>query len=257
MEALSILPHHLDALQTMASLRLSQQRNADAISYMEQVYDSMAVGCQALATLVGLRNSSNDDDDDNNNGSTIDAAMELTSLEHVQSLPPIEFRCQTIKLLLECAGTLPYDNTSEMIDVDSQDDGANTTNTTSSDPRDRMATPQQQHYASAAMDVIGSCLAEQDEIVELWTLLGDAMIFIEKELALQYWLRGLDLLRPIRKELEEEQRNFVPESNDEDLDEEDQIQQQLDNILVEIENLQERVEWAKRAGYDKVDMEEE
>jgi tetratricopeptide (TPR) repeat protein len=237
MEALNIIPDHLDALQTMTSLRLSQKRNTEAISFVERVYNSMATGCQALATLVGLRNDASNDDESGSN--------ELTALEHVQSLPPIEFRCQTIKLLLECADTLPYQEIAEESNGEA-----------SLDKRDWISTAQQQYYASAAVDVIGSCLAEQDEIVEMWLLLGDAMIFLEKELASQYWLRALDLLKPFRKELEEEQRAMVPDPYDDDLDEEDPLQQQLDSVISEMENLQERLEWAKHAGYDKVDMEE-
>jgi tetratricopeptide (TPR) repeat protein len=235
-EALNTLPDHLDALQTMTSLRLSQKRNTEAISYVERVYNSMATGCQALATLVGLRIDAANDGES--------GANELTALEHVQSLPPIEFRCQTIKLLLECADTLPYQEAAD------EDNGEK-----SLDKRDWITTPQQQYYASAAVDVIGSCLAEQDEIVEMWLLLGDTMVFLEKEMAPQYWLRALDILNPIRKELEEEQRMMVPDPNTDALDDEDPLQQQLESIISEMENLQERLEWAKRAGYENVDME--
>jgi len=51
----------VDALQTMASLRLSQKtRQQEAVPFILRAYDKMKTGCEALATLVGLGDDDND-----------------------------------------------------------------------------------------------------------------------------------------------------------------------------------------------------
>ena len=225
--------HCIETYQMIASLRFSQKRNTEAHKYMKQVYEPMAVGCQALAILVGLRSDTRRENDP-------DMAIELTALDHVQSLPPVEFRISTSKLLLECAGTLATT-------ADTTTDGSD------QNVRDCIATPEQQEYAVMAMDVIGSCLAEQDEMYECWILLGDAMIFLEKESAWSYWNRALQILLPIQQQLQQELRDAGDHNesgNHNDDDDEDPIQQQLDTILVELDQLQERMDWAQRSGYD-------
>jgi hypothetical protein len=56
----------IDALQTMASLRLPQQgkRRQEAVSYILQAYAKIKVGSEALASLVGLDGNQDDGDDD-------------------------------------------------------------------------------------------------------------------------------------------------------------------------------------------------
>jgi tetratricopeptide (TPR) repeat protein len=248
-ESMTTNIHCIETYQMIASLRFSQKRNTEAHAYMKRVYEPMSVGCQALAILVGLRTKTETDDDTDNPH----MAVELTALEHVQSLPPIEFRISTSKLLLECAGTLPYyadpngatnDNPMDTHPVGVDDD----------DVRNGIATEQQQEYAVMAMDVIGSCLAEQDEMYECWILLGDAMIFLEKESAWSYWNRALQILRPIQQQLQHELlENDHNNDNMNENEENDPIQQQFDTIVMELDQLQERMDWAVRSGYDDDD----
>ena len=268
--------HCIETYQMIASLRFSQTRNTEAHEYMKRVYEPISVGCQALAVLVGLRTNSGDNNNNNNNNNTdIDdhttteddtdqMAIELTALEHVQSLPPIEFRISTSKLLLECAGTLPYGGadphvstttttTTQNHDTDRADVAV--VDDDDDDVRNYNATPEQQEYAIMAMDVIGSCLAEQDEMYECWILLGDAMIFLEKESALSYWNRAVQILQPIQQQLQQElldndQHQSDNGMNDKDDDNEDPIQQQFDTIVMEMDQLQERMDWAVRSGYE-------
>jgi len=197
-----------DTLQAMCNLRLSQSRGAEAAPFIWQVFESMQVGCQALASLVGLR----DDGDVAASG-----ASELLELQEVQDLPGYEFRCQTAKLLLECAGALMEEKES------------------------------QAKFAHAAIDVLGSLLAENDEVVEVWILVGDAFHAIgektdeQQELSCHYWERALEMLEVVQKSLIEEQQEA------EDMGEEDGLQEQLDSVVCQMEELRMKLEETKGA----------
>ena len=190
-----------DTLQALCSLRLSQSRGVEAAPIIMQVFGTMQVGCRSLASLVGLR------EDDNSNA----GATELLELQAVQDLPGFEFRCQTAKLLLECAGALAEQ------------------------------TGQQSQCTQAAIDVLGSLLAENDEVVETWILAGDAFAIGEtseeqKELCRHYWERALNMLTEVQKSLVEDQQEA------EDMEEEDAIQEQLDGVVCQIEDLRIKIE---------------
>lgn len=196
-----------DALQAMCSLRLSQSRGGvEAAPFIWQVFDGMQTGCRALASLVGLR--------DDGDGAAA-RATELLELKPVQDLPGYEFRCQTAKLLLECAGALAGQQKE-----------------------------QQTRCAQAAIDVLGSLLAENDEVVEIWILVGDAFAVGEandeqKELSCHYWERALEMLTVVQKSLMEEQQEA------EDMEEEDAIQEQLDSVVCQMEELRMKLEETK------------
>ena len=190
-----------DTLQALCSLRLSQSRGVEAAPIIMQVFGTMQVGCRSLASLVGLR------EDDNSNA----GATELLELQAVQDLPGFEFRCQTAKLLLECAGALAEQ------------------------------TGQQSQCTQAAIDVLGSLLAENDEVVETWILAGDAFAIGEtseeqKELCRHYWERALNMLTEVQKSLVEDQQEA------EDMEEEDAVQEQLDSVVCQIEDLRMKIE---------------
>lgn len=177
-KALEMCPDQLDALQTAASLRLSQKRGEEAVSYMQQVYSQLRVGCEALAALVGLGGAE---------------SRELVEVEAADGLPGFEFRCQTAKLLLECGAT----GNSECV--------------------------------PAAIQVLGSLLAENDEVVEIWYLLGCAYMELkETELASQYWARALEMLKSVQASLELEQ----------DGSEDDDVKEQLEDVRGKIEEIQ-------------------
>lgn len=188
----------VDALQTAASLRLSQQRNSDAADFVLQAFGRIRNGCEALATLVGLREAAAEDE-----------ARELTELEAVQSLPGFEFRCQTAKLLLECAAV-----------VDKTDERAN-------------------QCTQAAIDVLGSLLAENDEVVEIWLLTGQAFSMMQpvnKSLAGHYWERAKEMLTSVQSALEQE----IVDADDED--EEEDLQRQLDEVTCQLEDVATKLE---------------
>lgn len=168
----------IDALQVMASLRLSQQKEAE--TYILKVYNEMKEGCDALATMVGL------------NEPLGDGAVELSNVEAVNSLPSFEFRSQSVKLLLECGSD---------------------------------------ECVQAAIQVLGSLLAENDEVIEIWYLLGCAFEMNDGgELAVEYWQRAIEMLEKVKEGLQQE-------------DEDDDILQQLNECkdqIAEIENKMQR-----------------
>lgn len=66
----------VDALQTMASFRLSQEsRRAEAIPYILRTYEKMKIGSEALASLVGLGDPEKDMDGPD------EKALELTEVD--------------------------------------------------------------------------------------------------------------------------------------------------------------------------------
>lgn len=193
-----------DTLQALCSLRLSQRRGKEAAPIILQVFGTMQVGCSALSSLVGLR-----EDGNNNTGAT-----ELLELQEVQDLPGFEFRCQTAKLLLECAAALTEEK------------------------------EQQGQCAKAAIDVLGSLLAENDEVVEIWILVGDAFAIGEandeqKELCCHYWERALHMLTEVQKSLAEAQEEA------DNMEEEDALQEQLDGVICQTEDLRIKIEEAQ------------
>jgi hypothetical protein len=80
--------------------------------FILQAYANIKVGLEALASLVGLDGNNDDDDDDDDDDETRrkipnQQALELQEvLDAANSLPKSEFRCQTAKLLVECAALL-------------------------------------------------------------------------------------------------------------------------------------------------------
>lgn len=197
-QALQISGNLSDALQTCASLRLSQQRPVDAVEMILKAFESMKDGCQALAKLVGMRDDP----------SAEQHAVELVRVENVQTLPEFEFRCETAKILLECAS------------LDQKAD----------------------ECLQAAIDVLGSLLAENDEVVEVWVLAGNAFAaLMNTELAKYYWERALEMLVTVQKSLEEQQQMGV-----EDDDDEEELHQELEEVVCQIEAVKSKLKTASQ-----------
>ena len=184
----------VDALQTTASLRLSQKRGMEAADFMLRAYNqNMREGCQALASLVGMRESAQPDQ-----------ATELLETSALQNLPEFEFRCQTAKLLLECAAILKENG-----------------------DKDR-----ELQCLRASVDVLGSLMAENDEVIEIWNLAGDAFAAFNPscpEVASHYWERALEMLNGVKKSLGHE----IDEAADEE--EEDEMNQELEEVVCQID----------------------
>ena len=174
----------VDALQTMASLRLSQkERQLEAVPFVLRAYEKQRVGSEALAALVGLNQKSE--------GET-DKAEELLEVEAANNLAEFEFRCQTAKLLLECAGLLSESNTSS-----SKED----------------------ECVTAAISVLGSLLAQNDEVIEIWYLTGCAFCAKKPPLtdtARFYLERAKEMLTNIRKAMKD-QEQWVDDSEKQEL----------------------------------------
>lgn len=203
----------LDALQTMASLRLSQvSRQTDAYSYILRAYEKMKVGCEALAVLVGLGEEKDED-----MTAAQDKALELKEVDEANNLPEFEFRCQTAKLLLECA-SLPDQSSS--------------------------LKQQQQQCVTAAISVLSSLLAQNDEVVEIWFLMGCAFAAKSPPMAdsaCYYLERAKEMLMDIKKSLEQ-QGQFA------DDEEHAEIQRELNENATQLDDVQAKLNDLNREG---------
>jgi len=213
----------VDALQTMASLRLSQKpRQLEAVSYILRAYDRMKVGSEALASLVGLNETASDE-----TGKDEEEAVELKEIDAANNLPEFEFRCQTAKLLLECASLLKESPSPPSLQQPSQED----------------------QCLNAAISVLGSLLAQNDEVVEIWYLTGCA--FAAKRPPLIdpgrfYFNKAMQMLQDIKKALEEEAKF----ADQEDMEE---LREQLEENQVQIEDVQAKL--TELGGEDEQDDE--
>ena len=203
-QALKILDNDgepiVDALQTCASLKLSQNKGMEAVDFILRAFEKIRVGCEALASLVGMRDSANPDE-----------ATELLETEAVQKLPGFEFRCQTAKLLLECAAVLKKEQDGKELDV------------------------RQQQCVRAAIDTLGSLMAENDEVVEIWSLAGEASMATDppsSKAAKHYWERSVEMLSSVKDSIEEQLQEV------EDDDEEEELNQELEEVMCQLDSVQ-------------------
>jgi tetratricopeptide (TPR) repeat protein len=209
-----------DALQAMANLRLSQKRNEEAVNLVLNAYDRVREGCEAMADLVGLSNKETEEMND------IDGeAKELQgdALEAANSLPGFEFRCQMAKLLLECASLVDT--------IESFDDGKKK--------------EQQNTCIEASIQVLGSLLAENDEVIEIWFLLGCAFTSTvpkNSQSARYYFENSLEMLLKVKKIMEQ------------DDNEDEEAIASLNEIDEKIKEVQEKLELL---GDDDEDMNED
>jgi tetratricopeptide (TPR) repeat protein len=186
----------VDSLQTAASLRLSQNRGIEAADYALRVYERIRVGCEGICRVLGL-NAYREDVV----GGTGTSVRELTDIEEAQALPEFEFRVQTSKLLLECHSALK---------------------------KLTGHTERSNECASAAVNVLGSLLAENDEVVEVCYLLGEAFCFIDQLVpALHFYGRAKEMLASVLSSIEDELADAGDDS--------DELQQQFDAVTCQFE----------------------
>jgi tetratricopeptide (TPR) repeat protein len=187
----------VDSLQTMASLRLSQRRAQEAMRYILEAYEKMKCGCEALAVLVGLQNIDE----------AIAQAVELVDVDAANNLPSFEFRCQSAKILLECAAALKEES------------------------NEASKAPQQAVQCSdAAIQVLGSLLAENDEVIEVWYLMGCASEAVsDLDAASQYWERALEMLVKLKETLQ------MSSDEDEEQDELQDVNTQIEDVRKKLE----------------------
>ncbi|KAL7514167.1 hypothetical protein ACHAXN_013269 [Cyclotella atomus] len=212
----ALTPPPPDALQTMANLRMSQSRPQDALDCIFKAYDRMKVGCEAMATLVGL---GKDDDEEEVDGAK-EKARELIEVDAASSLPSYEFRCQTAKLFMEIASVFGCEEKKS-----SSDNNNNAT----------------MKCAEAAIQILGSLMAENDEVIEVWYLLGCAFMASsppQVESARYYWDQSMDMLVKVKQDMKE------------CMDEEDE------DVAAEVEAIDEQI-GEVRKKLDEIDAKEE
>jgi tetratricopeptide (TPR) repeat protein len=247
-----------DALQAMASLRLSQEkhRRIESISYMLDTYARMKVGCEALADLVGL--SLEDEQHEqfcNNEG--VAKELQEEALSAVQSLPGFEFRCQTAKLFMECSSLLQEEISNATTATNTNDSSNITPNTQMSDSK---LVEQKKFCIKAAIYVLGSLLAENDEVIEIWYLLGCAFHSAtppNHDASKYYWDNTLEMLEKVKESLGGsgicgEVAMKDDQDSDDDDDDDDNIQEQMEDIEQKIKDVKQKL--SEIEGYFTMDL---
>ncbi len=175
-----------DAIQAMANLRLSQNRGEEAIPLMVQSYNRVKVGCEALADLVGLGKDGDENQNKQMDKENVAKELKGEALNAANSLPGFEFRCQMAKLLLECSSIL----------------------------EDPASVEQRNFCVEAAIQVLGSLLAENDEVIEIWFLVGCAFSTLTPKNTIaskHYFETTLDMLQKVKKGMKQQQMNPMDE----------------------------------------------
>jgi len=189
-------PSPPDALQTMANLRLSQSRVSEALDCILKTYDRMKVGCEAMSSLVGLATDVKEEVQEAR-------ACELLEVDAASTLPEYGFRLQTAKIMLECTSLV--------------DDENNIT---------------KERCSESAIQVLGSLLAENDEVIEVWYLLGCAFMSCSPpnpDSARHYWENAIDMLTKAKEQLQH--------SNEDVACELEVLQSQLEEVTNKLEEL--------------------
>mmetsp|Transcript_44363 Transcript_44363/g.53609 ORF Transcript_44363/g.53609 Transcript_44363/m.53609 type:complete len:412 (-) Transcript_44363:112-1347(-) len=132
---------------------------------------------------------------------------ELGAVEEANSLPGFEFRCQSAKLLLEAGGTQDAEK--------------------------------KNRCCEAAVAVLGSLLAENDEVVEIWYLVGCAFFNMEPrdgDAAKVHWERALEMLETVKGDLMKREGEDMMEE-----EEEEGIEENIKEIEQRITDIRERL----------------
>jgi len=236
-----------DAKQAMANLRLCQSRGVEAIPYILEVYGQMKHTVSAMTDLVGLGCSDNKSTEremsEDRKDTDGDEAKELNDdvLQAANKLPGFEFRCQTAKILLECASVLE------------QPEDLEKTEQLSSDPSNSASeidmnkdTEQRPYCIEAAIQVLGSLLAENDEVVEIWYLLGcafESSMPKNIDAAKYYWENALELLGKVKEGLDQEVSMLIGENTED-------IQSEVEDVNTKIHELKFKL---KSCGLEEIE----
>mmetsp|Transcript_3145 Transcript_3145/g.5174 ORF Transcript_3145/g.5174 Transcript_3145/m.5174 type:complete len:457 (+) Transcript_3145:107-1477(+) len=194
-------PSQPDALQTMANLRLSQSRVAEALDCIMQTYIRMKVGCEAMSGLVGLATEDKE-------GVQEAKARELLEVDAASTLPEYGFRLQTAKIMLECTSLV--------------DDGKNSI---------------KEKCSESAIQVLGSLLAENDEVIEVWYLLGCAFMSCSPpnpDSARHYWENAIAMLTKAKEQMEHSGEDVTCEL--------EVVQSQLEEVTKKLDEIGEAME---------------
>lgn len=199
-----------DALQAMANLRLSQNKGLEAVTYILEAYNRVKVGCEAMADLVGL--GVDNDMQCESEGTAAAKELKGEALDAANSLPGFEFRCQMGKILLECASIFED---------------------TSSDAAKKIE--QRKICIEAGIQVMGSLLAENDEVIEIWFLLGCAFSSADPkniDASKHYFENALEMLSKVKKGLKREVPNEGIKAEIKDVDQKIRdVKQRLEDVV--------------------------
>lgn len=169
-----------DALQVLGNLRLSQSKAVEAAVTMLKVWERMRIGCTSLSTIVGI--SLEEVEDSGEEG----AATELQNVEEVNAIPNFEFRTQSAKLLFECAFILLSPEEEQNTDIS-----------------EAIASGIPNKCLEASVLTLGSLLAENDEVIEIWYFLGCAFSSLKQDdMAQFYYEKTLEMLEKVKENLE-------------------------------------------------------
>lgn len=194
-----------------------------------KAYERMRFGCETLAEWVGLGLELKDDiEEDTMEGETsiTKKANEWSEqqLQAVNNLPDFEVRCQAAKVLLECTSVLRQD----VNNIDNSEEKSNAN-----------------LCLQAAIQVLGSLLAQNDDVVEVWYLLGCAFqscIPPNVDTARFYWEWALQML----VKLKEDMGNDV----DANMSDEELGQEQIQDVNGKIEDVQLQLSELNESGAD-------
>jgi len=224
-----------DSVQAMANLRLCQNRNMEAIPYILDSYSRIQVGCEAMADLVGLGRENNEEKDVDRDDN-IAKEMNEGALKAANTLPGFEFRCQTAKILLECALYLEQNDT--------------TSNGQGEELSIEKRTEQRIYCIEAAIQTLGSLMAENDEVIETWYLLGCAFQSkSDHDASKHYYENALQMLLKTKEGLQQESNCGI----DEDMA--DSSESTMEDITQKIEEVQKKL--AEIPQIESTEMEED
>ena len=107
----------------------------------------------------------------------------------------------------------------------------------------------------AAIHVLGSLLAENDETVEIWFLLGCAFDLLPSSasLAQHYWQQALNMLLKVQEQLKQNNND----DDDDDGDDDDDVLQQLNECECQIQDIRNKLERIQQKGDIHHDQEED
>jgi len=239
-----------DATQAMANLRLCQSRGVEAIPYILEVYGRMKEAVSAMTDLVGLGCSENKSTThelpaDSQHADDIEAKELKDDVLHAaHKLPGFDFRCQTAKILLECASVLE-----EQEDFKKTDQLSSCPSDSPSEIDMNKDTEQRPYCIEAAIQVLGSLLAENDEVVEVWYLLGCAFASTMPkniEAAKYYWETALEMLGKVKEGVEQDMP-MLKGDNEED------VQSEVEDVNTKIEELKMKLSELEGKAFNSMD----
>ena len=228
-----------DASQVMANFRLCQSRYMEAIPYILDAYSRMKDGCEAMADLVGLGHQSNMQSQEKVENNNVAKELKEDALKATEKLPGFEFRCQTAKILLECAATLEESKT---VDEISTEQGQQL----SIEKKEE----QRIYCVEAAIQVLGSLIAENDEVIEIWYLLGCA--FQSKSInhydtSKHHFETALEMLMRTKEEMEQCSDMHIDEINQND----ENDCNPLKDVLQKIEDVKGKIKEVASTGMNE------